>query len=204
MPNSTLPPTVAAPGCVEARRRHRGRSTGSHHNCPTSAACRPSPSRASQRSGTIGRLSNTPPPLEPSIRRALSRLYDELRDSDKALSAAKLSSFVKGEQNETDASCLKQIFPGSTYSFTEFCDFWYEHISHSKRPVEKEDFNKPISNYFISSSHNTYIERGDQVSGVITTEQYRKVSDIPKRCTGAHTWLTNTEVYRSSETDAGV
>lgn len=125
----------------------------------------------------------TPPTLQPSIRRALSRLYDQLKGPDKALSAADLSFFMEEEQNETLKPCLKELPSGRTYSFQEFCDFWYEHASHSKQPIdlEKADFDKPISNYFINSSHNTYIGDGDQLSGVITTEQYRKASCVPQK-----------------------
>ncbi|KAK7706824.1 hypothetical protein SLS63_013890 [Diaporthe eres] len=113
---------------------------------------------------TAGPLRTTPSTLQPSIRRALSRLYDQLKGEDKALSAADLLFFMEEEQNETLNPCLKEIPSGRTYSFEEFCDFWLQHASHSKRPIdlEKADFDKPISNYFINSSHNTYIGDGDQ------------------------------------------
>lgn len=178
MPNSPRPPTAAAPGCVEGKRRHRGRSHGTHVHCPAAAAC-----RTSQGSDTAGLLRTTPPALQPSIRRALSRLYDQLKGEDKALSAADLLFFMEEDQNETLNPCLKEIPSGRTYSFEEFCDFWYKHASHSKQPIdlEKVDFDKPISNYYINSSHNTYIGDGDQVSGVITTEQYRKASCVPRK-----------------------
>lgn len=210
MPTSSLPSTAAAPGCIEPRRRHRGRSHGSHANCPSSAACKTAaPSRSCRGSDSVGSLSTRPPRLESSIRQALKRLYDQLKGPDKTLSASDLAFFVKEEQKETSASCLKQISAGGTYTFPEFCDFWYEHASHSKRPLDldKVDFSKPMSNYFINSSHNTYIGEGDQVSGVVSTEQYRKVSRTPKRMCSmhrAHRCLTNTGVSRSSGEDAGV
>lgn len=216
-PPRSSPPTTAAPGCMEVRRRHRGRSTGSHVHCPASAACRTTSSHTSQGTHPVWPLSSRPPPLgsplepplQPSIRQALSRLYDQLKGSDKILSAADLLFFMEEEQQESSKSCRKQIAAGGTYSFLEFCDFWYKHASQSKRPLDlgKVDFSKPISNYYINSSHNTYIGEGDQVSGVISTEQYRKVSRTPKpMCSmyGAHSRLTNTGVSRSSEADAGV
>ncbi|KAL2273037.1 hypothetical protein FJTKL_05609 [Diaporthe vaccinii] len=186
MPNSPRPPTAAAvPGCVEGRRRHRGRYHGTHVHCPAAAAC-----KTGQGIDTAGQLGTTPPTLQPSTRRALSRLYDQLKGEDKALSAADLLFFMEEEQNETLNPCLKEIPSGRTYSFEQFCDFWLQHASHSKRPIdlEKADFDKPISNYFINSSHNTYIGDGDQVSGVITTEQYRKVIRRGCRCVEIDVW----------------
>ncbi|KAG8164031.1 hypothetical protein KVR01_005949 [Diaporthe batatas] len=190
MPNSSLPSTAAAPGCIEARRRHRGRSHGSHVNCPSSAACKNTPSRDCRGSDSVGSLSTRPTRLEPSIRQALKRLYDQWKGPEKTLSASDLALFVKEEQKQNSAACLNQISAGGTYTFPEFCDFWYEHASRSKRPLEldKVDFSKPISNYYINSSHNTYIGEGDQVSGVISTEQYRKVIRGGCRCVEIDVW----------------
>lgn len=170
------PSGVATPACTEGKRHHRGRSYGRHLSRPDAADRRSTSSRGSSRSNTSAPGATKPPSLEPSIRRALSRLYDHLKGTEKTLSQADLEFFLREMQNDRDKPYLKNVRSGTTYSFPEFCDFWYEHASHSKGPIEKLDLDKPMSNYYINSSHNTYIGDGDQVSGPVSTEQYRKAS----------------------------
>ncbi|KAJ0104198.1 phosphatidylinositol-specific phospholipase C [Diaporthe amygdali] len=157
------PSGVATPACTEGKRHHRGRSYGRHLSRPDAADRRSTSSRGSSRSNTSAPGATKPPSLEPSIRRALSRLYDHLKGTEKTLSAADLEFFLREMQNDRDKPYLKNVRSGTTYSFPEFCDFWYEHASHSKGPIEKLDLDKPMSNYYINSSHNTYIGDGDQV-----------------------------------------
>ena len=46
--------------------------------------------------------------------------------------------------------------------------------SNAMRPHEENDLSHPISSYFISSSHNTYLS-GNQLYGDASTEAYRNV-----------------------------
>jgi phosphatidylinositol phospholipase C delta len=63
------------------------------------------------------------------------------------------------------------------YTFQQFLELiWVNNgfeVARSARPEDK-DISKSISNYFISSSHNTYLS-GNQLSSKSSTEAYKNV-----------------------------
>lgn len=100
--------------------------------------------------------------------------------SKEMLSRAGLEEFLRNVQRDPK----KPSWSFSTaegFSFEDFVQFWWAEYSAAKRPIypEDKDLDKPISNYFISSSHNTYIEDGNQITGEAKALQYKKVSWKP-------------------------
>lgn len=115
------------------------------------------------------------PPGAESVTKHLQRLYDSLKGpGEEKLSREKFEAFVRDVQKDS-----KQLPTTNEYfTFPEFKCLWWTEFSAAKRPIrpEDKDLDKPISNYFISSSHNTYIEDGNQITGEAKAKQYRKVS----------------------------
>lgn len=75
-----------------------------------------------------------------------------------------------------------------TYTLGDFVYIWLHDYSAALRPVEKKDLSKPITNYFISSSHNTYIGLGNQLSGDVSADAYREVLEAGCRCVEIDVW----------------
>lgn len=103
------------------------------------------------------------------------RRKDEAGDS-KLLSRAGLEAFLRDVQKDPKPpSCAFSHAEG--FTFEEFIQLWWNEYSPAKKPIfpEDKDLDKPISNYFISSSHNTYIEDGNQITGEAKALQYKKV-----------------------------
>ena len=58
--------------------------------------------------------------------------------------------------------------------FRVFLDYMASPASNAVRPLEQIDLRYPISNYFISSSHNTYLT-GNQLYSPSSTDAYKNV-----------------------------
>lgn len=74
------------------------------------------------------------------------------------------------------------------YTLGDFVYVWLHDYSKALRPAVQKDLSKPISNYFISSSHNTYIGLGNQLNGEVSAEAYRTVLSENCRCVEIDVW----------------
>ncbi|KAK0718829.1 PLC-like phosphodiesterase [Apiosordaria backusii] len=122
-----------------------------------------------------------------SIRRHIQYIYNIVRGTDKTLSREKFEAFLKGTQGAEYIEPLTQ----ETYTFQDF--FWvWSHNETAWSAVrrlrsDELDTSKPISNYFISSSHNTYLD-GNQLSSNSTADAYREVLKNGCRCIEIDVW----------------
>jgi len=121
-----------------------------------------------------------------SVRRHIERIFDTLRGRDKKLPRRKFEIFLRNIQG---VAAIEPI-PVEQLTFQEFFYCWLTHVGawqavRKLRPDEM-DATKPITHYFISSSHNTYLE-GNQWASKSSTEAYTAVSDTLPR----HARLSN-------------
>lgn len=82
--------------------------------------------------------------------------------SNRVIDAHKLSESLKAPGFHRD------------YDFQDFMAFMASPVSNAQGPLEDNDLGYPITNYFINSSHNTYLT-GNQLYGESSTDAYKNV-----------------------------
>lgn len=109
--------------------------------------------------------------LEPTTLAHLRNAFDELRKTNETLAKEEFAKFLAEVQEIVIGLKLE------TYTFEQFLEvLWYNHGLEAVKYVDpaKKDLSKPISNYYISSSHNTYLS-GNQLLSKSTTDAYKNV-----------------------------
>jgi phosphatidylinositol phospholipase C, delta len=101
----------------------------------------------------------------------LRRVYDEVRGKEPILGRQQFETWLAAVQDQPIELEKEE------YKCEEFLQIIYMHHgfdSMKEVDVRNKDLTRPLSNYFISSSHNTYLS-GNQLSSRSSTEAYRYV-----------------------------
>ncbi|KAI1156280.1 PLC-like phosphodiesterase [Nemania diffusa] len=131
--------------------------------------------------------------LSAAIQRSLRQLYNELRRDEPKLTRAFFQSFL-GEHQGEPPDKVSMTLAEDTYSFQRFLEVWWRGFGlEIEKPValDKKDLTKPLTNYFIDSSHNTYLA-GNQLSGKASVETYKRVLLQGCRCVEIDVWDNST------------
>lgn len=124
------------------------------------------------------------PLLREYTHRHIERVFTSLRGREgDFITRERLQEFLTDVQGG-----LVRPLEKERYTLGDFIYVWLHDYSAALRPAGKKDLSRPITNYFISSSHNTYIGLGNQLSGEVSAEAYRTVLEGDCRCVEIDVW----------------
>ncbi|KAE9365530.1 PLC-like phosphodiesterase [Stipitochalara longipes BDJ] len=113
-----------------------------------------------------------------AIQDHLRRVYDDVRGTEPLLTRQQFQTWLATVQDHPIELVHEE------YKCEEFLQVIYMHHGFDAlkdAEVEKKDLTRPLSNYFISSSHNTYLS-GNQLASKSSTEAYKHVLTQGCRC----------------------
>lgn len=134
---------------------------------------KPASSDASKSAAQQDLKSNTD--SHPPMYRAAVDLFNRLKDQEETLSIIAFNRFLR--QQHPSGHEYDEVFSiKETYGFDAFYKAWLELGTSAQGPLQPKDLSKPLANYFISSSHNTYLSgNGNQTASRASAEAYRDV-----------------------------
>ncbi|KAL9110047.1 MAG: hypothetical protein Q9227_005386 [Pyrenula ochraceoflavens] len=126
--------------------------------------------------------------LSPSVIKHLNQIFHNIDTTKTGLSKEEASRFLRETQHDSDPSSA-DTHPLSKDSngFDDFLAYMASETSNALGAPKSHNLTYPLSNYYISSSHNTYLT-GNQLYSESTSDAYRNVLLRGCRCLEIDVW----------------
>ncbi|KAM7192683.1 PLC-like phosphodiesterase, TIM beta/alpha-barrel-containing domain containing protein [Naviculisporaceae sp. PSN 640] len=157
-----------------------------------------------QAGGGISGEAQKVPIVHPVVLSYLQKIFDaHAHKETKTWSKTDVAAFLSHVQGEKTAELAPDIHPDQDWNFDAFLRYMTSESANAIAPHQKQDMTYPLSSYFISSSHNTYLT-GNQLSSDSSTEAYKNVLLRGCRCIEVDVWDgddSDSDTSSSSDSD---
>ncbi|KAK4123732.1 PLC-like phosphodiesterase [Parathielavia appendiculata] len=151
------------------------------------ATARPLPDGSHQAGGGVSGKTHTVGVVNSTILSHLQKVHAAHAGGDTTWSPQKVAAFLKDIQRDSDADRTLELAGGKPWDFNAFLRYMTSSTTNAVAPPRDEDLSWPLSNYFVSSSHNTYLT-GNQLSSASSADAYRNVLLRGCRCIEIDVW----------------
>ncbi|KAF4457459.1 hypothetical protein F53441_509 [Fusarium austroafricanum] len=126
--------------------------------------------------------------VDPIVSGQLVKLFQSLADrQDKMWSKERLTSFIKDVQQDDSSRSVEELLAEDHLDLDGFMAWMTSSHAAATTPPRPQDLTYPLSSYFISSSHNTYLT-GNQLSSDSSTKPYTETLLRGGRCIEIDVW----------------
>nr|AAZ23802.1 phospholipase C [Neurospora crassa] len=126
--------------------------------------------------------------LSPAVAAHLQRIYSAHADTvTKAWRQEDVSVWLRCCQGDDEAELARDFPLHQDWDYESFFQYITSSAANSIAPPRSQDLSYPLSSYFISSSHNTYLT-GNQFSSDSSVDAYRNVLLRGCRCIEVDVW----------------
>ncbi|KAH6850231.1 PLC-like phosphodiesterase [Chaetomium sp. MPI-CAGE-AT-0009] len=151
------------------------------------AGLHPLPDGSHQAGGGVSGKVHTVRTLNGPVLAHLQKIYTAHAGTDKEWSPEKAAAFLEKTQCDSDAERALELSIGKPWDLNAFLRYMTSSITHAVAPPHEEDLSWPLSSYFVSSSHNTYLT-GNQLSSDSSADAYKNVLLRGCRCIEVDVW----------------
>ncbi|KAK8878709.1 PLC-like phosphodiesterase [Apiospora arundinis] len=139
--------------------------------------------------------------INASVLPHLEQLFNRHAGPEKKWNKDQVIAFLHHVQADKVSDPSANIATQDSLDFQGFLHYMTSDAADALAPALDNDVTWPLSSYFISSSHNTYLT-GNQLSSDSSTDAYKNVLLRGCRCIEIDVWDGDSSDSESSETDS--
>ncbi|KAJ2906848.1 1-phosphatidylinositol-4,5-bisphosphate phosphodiesterase gamma-2 [Zalerion maritima] len=159
---------------------------------------------ANQAGGGVSGTPKTIDEVQASVLNHLKQIFERSGRPGPLWGREEVKHFVEVEQGEKRPLpqwLENKLSKNQTIDFKDFLKYMTYGEANSTHYDKEEDLSHPLASYFISSSHNTYLE-GNQLSSDSTAEAYTNVLKRGCRCVEIDAWDAKEGDFDESSSDS--
>ncbi|KAI0104959.1 PLC-like phosphodiesterase [Nemania sp. FL0031] len=131
----------------------------------------------------------------------LGRIFNAHAGPNKTWQRDQIISFLHHRQADKVTEASADISAKEELDFSGFLQYMTSNAANALAPPEETDFSWPLSSYYISSSHNTYLT-GNQLNSDSDADAYKNVLLRGCRCVEIDVWDGDESDSESDSSDS--